>query len=60
MIVRLIKRIFCDHDYGFVRNIYDDPSSCSGKKRRMLVCGKCGKVKIVRDGTDREKWYKYL
>lgn len=41
----MIKRLFCKHDYGFVRNIYGDEIIQSGFKRSIWKCRNCGKAK---------------
>lgn len=39
-----IKRIFCKHDYEFVRNIYGDEINNGAGKRSEWRCRKCGKT----------------
>lgn len=41
--MRILKSLFCTHDYEFVRNIYGDEIIASGWKRSMWCCKKCGK-----------------
>lgn len=43
--MKLLKRLFCKHDYEFVRNIYGDAIRYLGWKRSEWKCKKCGKVK---------------
>lgn len=43
--MKLFKRLFCKHDYEFVRNIYGDEIRYLGWKRSEWKCKKCGKVK---------------
>jgi hypothetical protein len=42
----LIKRLFCKHDYQFVRNIYGDEIITFGWKRSISKCTKCGNYKL--------------
>ena len=42
--VNLIKRLFCKHEYEFVRNIYGDEINWCGGKRSIWKCKKCGKL----------------
>lgn len=43
-----LKRLFCKHDYEFVRNIYGDEINHVGGRRSWWRCRKCGKW-IARD-----------
>ena len=38
-----IKRLLCDHEYEFVRNIYGDEIIHAGWNRSRWRCKKCGK-----------------
>lgn len=43
-LVRLfIKRLFCKHEYEFVRNIYGDEINMVNGRRSWWRCMKCGK-----------------
>lgn len=42
----MIKRLFCKHNYVFVKNIYGDEIVYMGFKRSIWKCGKCGKTKL--------------
>ena len=44
--MNIIKRLFCKHDYKFVRNIYGDEIRYVGWKRSEWKCSKCGKIKL--------------
>ena len=56
--VRLFfKRLFCRHEYEFVRNIYGDEINHVGGYRSWWRCKKCGRMalgeclhKVVTDG----------
>lgn len=59
---KLIKRIFCKHDYAFRENIYGDKinhiSSRNKTYRSIWICRKCGKVqkreylnRVINNGT---------
>ena len=39
----IIKRLFCRHEYEFVRNIYGDEIVHAGYNRSWWRCKKCGK-----------------
>lgn len=41
----LLKKIFCKHNYKFIRNIYGDEIISRGYKRSEWKCYKCGKYK---------------
>lgn len=41
----LLKKIFCKHNYRFVRNIYGDEIIYLGYKRSEWKCSKCDKYK---------------
>ena len=43
--MKLIKSLFCKHDYKFVCNIYGDEINCLAGKRSLWKCEKCGKYK---------------
>ena len=47
MIIKLIKQLFCKHNYEFVRNIYGDEIRYLGWKRSEWKCSKCGKTKYA-------------
>ncbi len=38
-----IKRMFCKHEYEFIRNIYGDEINHLDGKRSWWRCRKCGK-----------------
>ncbi len=40
-----IHRLFCRHDYSWLRNIYGDEIIYTGFKRSVWKCSKCGKYK---------------
>lgn len=40
----IIKRLFCNHEYEFVRNIHGDEINWCGGKRSIWKCKKCGKL----------------
>lgn len=42
--IKFIKRLFCKHNYKFVRNIYGDEVRYLGWKRSEWKCSKCGKI----------------
>ena len=42
--MKLINRLFCKHNYKFVRNIYGDEINHLNGKRSVWVCEKCGKL----------------
>lgn len=42
--MNIIKRLFCTHEYEFVRNIYGDEINWAGGKRSWWRCRKCGKL----------------
>ena len=42
--MKIIRRLFCRHEYKFVRNIYGDEINLWGGKRSVWRCHKCGKV----------------
>ena len=42
--MNILKRLFCKHDYRFVRNIYGDEINYLNK-RSEWKCSKCGKRK---------------
>ena len=41
-----IKRLFCKHQFVFVRNIYGDEINKCGGHRTLWKCSKCGKYKF--------------
>lgn len=41
--MNILKRLFCKHDYTFVRNLYGDEIRWNGWKRSIWRCKKCGK-----------------
>lgn len=41
--MKFIKRLFCKHEYEFVRNIYGDEINMVGGRRSWWRCKKCGK-----------------
>ena len=45
LIMSILKKIFCKHDYHFYRNIYGDEIIYCGYKRSIWKCSKCGKKK---------------
>lgn len=46
----LFTRLFCRHDYVFVRNLYGDQINVFGGARSIWQCSKCNK----------EQWRDYL
>ena len=42
----MFKKLFCNHNYIFVRNIYGDEIIHSGFKRSILECSECEKTKL--------------
>lgn len=42
----MFKRLFCNHEYNFLRNIYGDEIIHRGFKRSIWICNKCGKNKL--------------
>lgn len=42
----ILKRIFCRHEYEFVRNIYGDEINHVGGRRSWWRCPKCGAYKL--------------
>ena len=43
-IMWFLKRLFCTHNFEFVRNLYGDQISEEGYKRSVWKCSKCGKL----------------
>ena len=41
--IAFIKRLFCPHEYVWVRNIYGDEINLAGGRRSWWRCRKCGK-----------------
>lgn len=41
--MKFIKRLFCKHEYEFVRNIYGDEINMVNGRRSWWRCKKCGK-----------------
>lgn len=41
--MKFLKRLFCEHDYEFVRNIYGDEIIEYGWDRSVWRCKHCGK-----------------
>ena len=41
--MKFIKRLFCKHEYKFVRNLYGDEIIEYGWSRSVWRCNKCGK-----------------
>lgn len=46
--MRVLKRLFCRHEFEFVRNIYGDEIIERGWKRSIWRCKHCGKT-VERD-----------
>lgn len=44
--IQWVKRLFCEHEDKFVRNIYGDEIIQAGFKRSVWKCKKCGRVKL--------------
>lgn len=44
--IRLIKRLLCNHECEFSRNIYGDEINAAGGKRSWWRCAKCGKCQL--------------
>ena len=53
--MNIIKRLFCKHDYKFVRNIYGDEIRYVGWKRSEWQCTKCGKYQYRNELYRRNK-----
>lgn len=43
--IRIIKMLFCNHEYKFVRKLYADEINAHNGKRNEYVCVKCGMYK---------------
>lgn len=43
--IRIIKMLFCNHKYKFVRKLYGDEINAHNGKRDEYVCEKCGMYK---------------
>lgn len=50
----IFKRLFCKHDYQWVRNIYGDEIIYLGLKRSEWQCSKCGKIKLEKHLYEKE------
>ena len=46
-IVRLIRCLFCKHEWEFDRNIYGDEINIVNGKRSWWRCRKCGRYKAM-------------
>lgn len=46
--MKWIKRLFCEHEYEFVRNIYGDEINTCGGYRSIWKCKKCGKIEYCK------------
>ena len=44
--MNIIRRLFCRHEYEFVRNIYGDEINHVGGNRSWWRCRKCGKMAL--------------
>ena len=42
----LIKRLFCEHEWEFDRNIYGDEINAAGGRRSWWRCPKCGAYRL--------------
>ena len=42
--IKWVKRLFCEHEYDFVRNIYGDEINACGGYRSIWKCKKCSKI----------------
>jgi Zn-finger protein len=42
--MKLLKRLFCNHNFVFIRNIHGDEIIERGWKRSVWRCAKCKKV----------------
>ena len=55
--MKMLKRLFCRHDWVFERNIYGDEINALSGRRSWWVCRKCGKHQarpnLVRDEKGR-------
>lgn len=60
MIKKLIKQLFCKHEYHFARNIYGDEINYFGGYRSEWKCKKCGKIKCCKRLYIIEPSHKYL
>ena len=43
--IRIIKMLFCNHKYKFVRKLHGDEINAHNGKRDEYVCEKCGMYK---------------
>lgn len=44
--MQFFRRLFCRHEFAFVRNIYGDEIIERGWKRSIWKCRKCGKINL--------------
>lgn len=51
---QFFKRLFCQHNFRWVRNIYGDQIILHNWKRSMWKCVDCGKLQ-ARDHLEPEK-----
>ena len=42
---KIIKMLFCRHNYKFVRRLYGDEINIHNGKRNEYICEKCGMYK---------------
>lgn len=52
--MRLLKTLFCRHDYVFVRRLYGDEIIWHNWKRDEYRCSKCGVYKWVDEEEKKE------
>lgn len=44
--MQFFRRLFCQHEFDFVRNIHGDEIIECGWKRSIWKCRKCGKINL--------------
>ncbi len=54
--MNLFKRLFCKHEYEFVRNIHGDEINWCGGYRSLWRCKKCNKLYMERISLSRRKY----
>lgn len=43
--MKILKMLFCRHQYVFVKKLYGDEINAHNGKRNEFCCQKCGKLK---------------
>jgi len=56
---RLIKMLFCKHDYRFKINFYGDQIIAHNFKRSWWICPKCGLSQFRRDLHEPDKPFSF-